>query len=315
MNAPHIPVMLNEMITALKPQDGDIYVDGTFGAGGYSRAILNAAQCRVIALDRDAGAYAFAKTLEQEFPARFALIVGRFSQMCELLAAHGVQSVNGIVLDLGVSSMQLDTADRGFSFRSDGPLDMRMGREGMTAAEAVNTLEEVELADILYNYGEERASRRIAKAIIGARALQPIQTTAELADIVRRVVPKSGKTDPATRTFQALRIYVNDELGELEEGLEAATRLLAPGGRLVVVTFHSLEDRMVKLFTHSRCGKLGGDFRHRPEGHLADQAVTNPPIFFRESVKKYGVTDAEAEHNPRARSAMLRTAIRTEAVL
>ncbi len=245
----HIPVMLEEMLRAMNPADGEIYVDGTFGAGGYSKALLSAVHCTVYAIDRDPSVAHFAEALTQQFPGRFYLLMGRFSEMLDLLAAQGITSVNGIVLDLGVSSMQIDQSQRGFSFREDGPLDMRMGSDGMSAEEIVNRASEADLADILYHYGEERDSRRIARAIVRAREQQPITRTGELADIVHRAVrrPPTG-TDSATRTFQALRIYVNQELEELQSALEAAQALLAPGGRLVVVTFHSLEDRIVKRF-------------------------------------------------------------------
>ena len=302
MSAPHIPVMLSEMLHALSPRDGGIYVDGTFGAGGYSRAILTAARCKVFALDRDPDTRAFAEALEAEFPGRFVWIVGNFSDMCRLLAAHGVQGVDGVVLDLGVSSMQLDRPERGFSFQKDGPLDMRMGKTGLSAAEFLSAADERAIADVIYAYGEEHASRRIARAIVQARAEAPIETTLRLARIVEQAVGRTGKTHPATRTFQALRIHINDEMGEVERGLEQAQALLSPGGRLVVVTFHSLEDRMVKRFTHSRCGKFGGASRHVPETASSAPA----PIFFLPRPEKTKVSAAEAEANPRARSATLR---------
>ncbi len=264
MTAPHIPVMLDEVIEALKPVDGEVYVDGTLGAGGYTRAILKAARCKVLGIDQDPHAEEFAEALTQEHPGRFAWLVGNFADMCELLAAQGVEHVDGVVLDLGISSMQIDQPERGFSFRHDGPLDMRMGQRGMSAAEFLNSAEEAEIADVLYTYGEERASRRIAKAIIAARAEKPIERTAELAALVKKVVGYAGDKDPATRTFQGLRIHINDELGALTRALAAAEQLLKPGGRLVVVTFHSLEDRLVKRFTHSRCGKFEGASRHVP---------------------------------------------------
>ncbi len=313
MNAtPHIPVMLPEVLASLAPKDGEIYVDGTFGAGGYSRAILEAAQCHVYAIDRDPDAKAFASVLEREFPDRFAFLVGNFSDMCALLAAKGISAVNGVVLDIGVSSMQLDRAERGFSFRQDGPLDMRMSQSGISAADLVNNLEEAEIADLLYLYGEERASRRIARAIVEARAVAPIERTSQLRDICARVLGRSGDTDPATRSFQALRIRVNDELGELERGLTQAERLLAPKGRLVVVTFHSLEDRIVKRFTHSRCGKLGGVSRHMPD--ISGGGATLP-AFFLPRPEKLKASNEEARRNPRARSATLRRAVRTEHAL
>jgi 16S rRNA (cytosine1402-N4)-methyltransferase len=283
-----------------------VYVDGTFGAGGYSRAILSAAACTVIALDQDPTTHAFAEKLAAEFGERFVFIAGNFGDMCELLAARGVERVDGVVLDLGVSSMQLDESGRGFSFRHDGPLDMRMGAHGTTAAELVNNAAELELADILYRYGEERMSRRIAKFIVQARAEAPITRTSELAAVVARAVGRTGDKDPATRTFQGIRIHLNDELGALERGLEAAETLLKPGWRLVVITFHSLEDRIVKRFTHSRSGKLEGASRHRPHaaggGGLPSFSLCRP--------EKIRVSDEEARANPRARSATLRAARR-----
>lgn len=309
--APHTPVMLNEVLATLAPKEGEIYVDGTFGAGGYSRALLEAAQCRVYAFDRDASVAPIAEALQAEHGDRLVFIVGCFSDMCALLAEHGVTKVDGIVLDIGVSSMQLDQAERGFSFSKDGPLDMRMAQQGMSAADIVNNAEESELADIIYTYGEETASRRIARAIVKARSEAPITTTKMLADIVARVVKKTGRTHPATRTFQALRMQVNDELGELQRALEASEQLLKPGGRLVVVTFHSLEDRLVKQFTHSRCGKILKVSRHLPMGisHAEENAA---PVFFtlpRRSKQK--ASREETVHNPRARTATLRVAVRT----
>ena len=245
---PHVPVMLNEVVAALSPRDGAIYVDATFGAGGYSEALLAAAHCTVWGIDRDPAAQSFGHVLASRFPGRLTVLNGRFGDMVKLLAGVGVDRIDGVALDLGVSSMQIDDAGRGFSFRADGPLDMRMDATGkdasMTAADVVNRLAETELADIIYRYGEERSSRRIAKAIVEGRRAQPITRTGQLAELVRRVVKKSKDgIDPATRTFQALRIYINDELGELQRGLIAAETLLVPGGRLAVVSFHSLEDR------------------------------------------------------------------------
>lgn len=305
----HIPVMLQPMLTALAPKDGERYVDGTFGAGGYSRAILQSAQCEVFAIDRDPHVAGFAAQLQQEFPNRFVLLSGAFSQMVELLAAKGIASVDGVVLDIGVSSMQIDLAERGFSFRQDGPLDMRMSSSGLSAGEVVNRASEQELADIIYHYGEEHAARRIAKAIVQARAEAPIETTRQLAAIVARVVKKAGKTDPATKTFQALRIHVNDELGELTRALEAAEKLLAPGGRLVVVTFHSLEDRIVKQFMAERSGVEESVSRYVPQNSAHKKAPS-----FRLSKKSAAKpSDEECNANTRARSAKLRCAIRTDA--
>ncbi len=302
---PHIPVMLPEVIHALSPKTDEVFVDGTFGAGGYSRAILEAAPCRVFAIDRDPDARKFAENLEQEFPNRFVFLAGNFSDMCALLQAHGIVSVQGVVLDIGVSSMQIDQPERGFSFRNNGPLDMRMSRQGLSAADIVNNASEAELADVLFHYGEERAGKRIARAIVQARAEERIETTRRLSEIIAHTVGRGGSTDPATRSFQALRIKVNDELGELERGLEAAERMLAPGGRLVVVTFHSLEDRIVKRFTHSRCGKFGGVSRHLPEANAGPL-----PVFLLPRPHKVRCSVEESKANPRARSATMRVAVR-----
>ena len=307
----HKPVMLNEMLNCLGPKDDGVYIDGTFGAGGYSRAILRAADCQVYAIDRDPTTRKFAERLEQEFPDRFVWLMGNFSDMCSLAAMHGIHAVDGIVLDIGVSSMQLDTAERGFSFRNDGPLDMRMSDEGTNAADIVNTASESELADIFYYYGEEKMARRIAKAIVEARVATPIMRTHQLADIIRGVVGHHGKTDPATRSFQGLRIYVNHEFESLENGLKAAEDMLAPGGRLVVVTFHSLEDRIVKRFTHSRCGKLGEQSRHA----LSNQSDAAAPAFFMPKPEKQKASENEVAENPRARSATLRSMVRREEVV
>lgn len=309
---PHKPVMLSEMLQALAPKDKGIYIDGTFGAGGYSRAILRAADCQVYAIDRDPSTRKFAQRLEEEFADRFVWLMGNFSDMCSLAAMHGVQSVDGIVLDIGVSSMQLDEPERGFSFRHDGPLDMRMsGPEegaGTSAADVINSASEAELADIFYYYGEEKMARRIAAAVVEARTTKPIMRTHQLAEVIRGVVGRHGKTDPATRSFQGLRIYVNREFEALENGLKAAESMLAPGGRLVVVTFHSLEDRIVKRFTHSRCGKLGEQSRHLPDPVMAVEA----PRFFLPKPEKRLASEEETRENPRARSATLRTMIRHE---
>ncbi|MDE3060974.1 MAG: 16S rRNA (cytosine(1402)-N(4))-methyltransferase RsmH [Pseudomonadota bacterium] len=303
----HVPVMASEMLDWLEPRPGGVYIDGTFGAGGYSRAILRAADCRVFAIDRDPSTRVFAERLEQEFPGRFVWILGNFADMCALAAMHGVHEVDGIVLDIGVSSMQFDQAERGFSFRQDGPLDMRMSQQGASAADIVNTASESELADIFYYYGEEKAARRIAHAIVAARALAPITRTQRLAAVIRGAIGgKPQKTDTATRSFQGLRIYVNREFEELENGLKAAESLLAPGGRLIVVSFHSLEDRMVKRFTHSRCGKLGETSRHRPDR----PANAESPRFFLPRPEKRTAGDAELAANPRARSATMRMMIR-----
>ncbi len=309
----HSPVMLKEVLTAVRPARGEVYVDGTFGAGGYSRALLEAAECTVYAIDRDPNVAVLAEKLAAAFPGRFFWLLGSFGDMIDLLASKGVESVDGVVLDIGVSSMQLDNAERGFSFKGDGPLDMRMGDSGQTAADIVNTAEEEELADILYHYGEERASRRIARAIVKAREEKPIARTRELAEIIRRVV-KKGEIDPATRSFQALRIKVNDELGELERALTSAERLLSPKGRLVVVTFHSLEDRIVKQFLQSRSGETRGGSRHLPQsGETRAVVAGHLPLFFSAQKKPLTASAEEIRINPRARSAKLRSAVRSEA--
>lgn len=302
---PHLPVMLQEVLAALEPKNDAIYVDATFGAGGYTRAILQAAQCRVYAIDRDPSVKEFADRLQQEFAGRFCFLTGCFSEMITLLAAQGVEQVDGIVMDIGVSSMQLDQAERGFSFQKEGPLDMRQSQQGVTAAEVVNSLGEQELADILYRYGEERQSRRIARAIVRQRAERPIATTTELAEIIRSVFPgKPQSIHPATRSFQALRIYVNRELEELETALEAAETLLKHNGRIVVVTFHSLEDRIVKQFLRERSGDVPSGSRHLPQLQAAQTYFSMPQR------KAITANDAETRRNPRARSARLRWAIR-----
>jgi 16S rRNA (cytosine1402-N4)-methyltransferase len=305
----HAPVLLAETIDALAPHDDGIYVDGTFGRGGYTRALLDRARCRVFAIDRDPEAVASGAALARAAGGRLTLIEGSYGDMATLLGTAGIAAVAGIALDLGPSSPQLDDPARGFSFRGDGPLDMRMARHGTTAADLVNTLPEAALADIIFLYGEERFSRRIARAVLAARAAAPIRRTGELAAIVRKVVPaQPGGIDPATRTFQALRIAVNDELGELERGLAAAERLLAPGGRLVVVSFHSLEDRRVKTFLRQRSAAAPRGSRHLPAAGRETAAS------FRLLTKK-AVRPGEAEltRNPRARSARLRAAERTAA--
>ncbi|AWJ84606.1 16S rRNA (cytosine(1402)-N(4))-methyltransferase [Azospirillum sp. TSH58] len=309
--SPHISVLLNEVVDALSPRDGGVYVDGTFGAGGYSRAILDRADCRVWGIDRDPEAIGRGRQLALAYPGRLEIVEGRFGDMDRLLAEHGVESVDGVALDIGVSSPQIDEPERGFSFRFDGPLDMRMGRDGPTAADVVNTASEAELADIVFHYGEERMARRVARAIVAARLETPFARTKQLADVVRSVVPK-GKgdaIDPATRTFQALRIHVNDELGELRRGLAAAESLLKPGGRLAVVSFHSLEDREVKTFLKERSSPPPSPSRHAPS--LAADARS--PSFRLLSRKPIVPTDQEAHSNPRARSARLRAAERTAA--
>ncbi len=307
--APHRPVLLTEVIEALSPRDGAIYVDGTFGAGGYSRALLEAARCTVWAIDRDPDAVKGAAPLLDRYPGRLHIVQGRFGDMFELLSARGIDAVQGVALDLGVSSMQIDQAERGFSFRFEGPLDMRMERAGQSAADLVNALAERPLADLIFTFGEEKKARRIAKAIVAARALAPIGTTQHLAEIVRRAIgPAHDRIDPATRTFQALRIAVNDELGEIDRGLAAAERLLAPGGRMAVVSFHSLEDRRVKQFLRERAGRNPKASRHLP----VQSADTKPTLRL---IAPGGIEPGpeEIRANPRARSARLRIAERTDA--
>ena len=299
----HSPVMLQEVLQALAPRDDGRYLDGTFGGGGYARAILNAAACTLWAIDRDPEAIARGAALAAQCLGRLHLIEGRFGAMLDLLEGAGVADLDGVVLDLGVSSFQIDTPGRGFSFRNDGPLDMRMGREGPSAADLVAGLSETDLADTLYELGEERLSRRIARAIVAARGEAPIETTGRLAEIIRSVVPPSRDgIHPATRSFQALRIRVNDELAEIERALAASASLLAPGGRLVVVSFHSLEDRLVKRFFAEASGRAAGPSRHDPRG-LAPSARAEFRLL---TAKAQRPDSAETSANPRARSARLR---------
>lgn len=301
--APHVPVLLDEVIAGLAPAPGETHVDGTFGAGGYSAALL-AAGARVVAFDRDPDAVEAGAAAAEASDGRLVLVPGLYSEMAAELAARGVEAVDGVTLDVGVSSMQIDQAERGFSFQADGPLDMRMGRTGPSAADVVNTADEGEIADILFELGEERQSRRVARAIVAAR---PITRTGELASVVRRALGhrEHDKKDPATRTFQALRIHVNRELGELEDGLAAAERVLRPGGRLAVVSFHSLEDRIVKRFLKARSGASAGS-RHLP-------ATAAAPASFDAVAKPVRAGAAELARNPRSRSATLRVARRTAA--
>lgn len=308
-SSPHISVLLAEVVAALAPQANEVIVDGTFGAGGYTRAILAAAPCRVFGIDRDPSAVVTGRALADEIPGRFTMLEGRYGDMDRLLNQAGIERVDGIALDIGVSSMQIDQAERGFSFAKDGPLDMRMEQNGPSAADVVNSASEAELADIIYHLGEERFARRVARAIVEARIHTPFTRTLQLANVIRGAVRKSGDgIDPSTRTFQALRIHVNDELGELERGLEAAERLLAPGGRLAVVTFHSLEDRVVKTFLKKRSGDMPAPSRHLPSAHVGPA-----PTFQLISRKAIAPSEAETRANPRARSAKLRVARRTEA--
>ena len=335
--APHIPVMLAEVLDALAPEPGDVIVDGTFGAGGYTSAILNHADCRVIAFDRDPTAIAAGQALVERFAPRLSLIEAPFSEMEHHVRAHpwfddhdaaaasatadhaprrrdpgqspAAASVNAIVLDIGVSSMQLDRAERGFSFQHDGPLDMRMAADGPTAADFLNSASADEIADVLFQYGEERKSRLIARAIVHDRTTTPFTTTLQLAGLVARLLGRSDDgRHPATRTFQALRIHINDELGELERALAAAERLLKPGGRLLVVTFHSLEDRIVKKFFAERSGRAPAASRHAP----ATDSERRPSLRL---VNRRPLTPSQPEldANPRSRSAGLRAAVRTEA--
>ena len=303
----HIPVLGPPALALLNVRDGGVYIDGTFGAGGYTRAILQAANCKVIGIDRDPTALALGAGLAEQSGGRLTLVQDRFSNLAAVAADCGFAHVDGIVLDVGVSSMQLDRAERGFSFRNDGPLDMRMSGEGFSAADVVNAASERDLANIIYILGEERFSRGIARAIVKARAAAPIATTRALADVVASAV-RSRPTDihPATRTFQALRIFVNDELGELANALAAAEQVLKPGGRLAVVSFHSLEDRIVKTFLASRSETRGGS-RHAPEVRRATPSftvLTKRPVVADED---------EIARNPRARSARLRGGERTDA--
>lgn len=306
-SAAHIPVLGREAVDHLAPRAGGVYVDATFGAGGYSRVVLDVPGTRVIGIDRDRTAITGGFDLVDRSGGRLTLVEDRFSNLAEICAAQGCDAVDGVVMDVGVSSMQLDQAGRGFSFRLDGPLDMRMGQSGPTAADVVATASEGDLADVIYLFGEERHSRKVARAIVAARKDTPITTTRVLADIVARVVrAKPNEIHPATRTFQALRILVNEELDELQTALAGAERVLRPGGRLVVVSFHSLEDRIVKNFLNVRA-KTGGGSRHLPEVAQAApsfQLLTRRPVV---------AGDEEVAHNPRARSAKLRAAERTAA--
>ncbi|HEX8641721.1 MAG TPA: 16S rRNA (cytosine(1402)-N(4))-methyltransferase RsmH [Allosphingosinicella sp.] len=306
--APHVPVLLDEVVDALAPAPGETHVDGTFGAGGYTKAILEKGAARVFAFDRDPEAIQYGEALAAACGGRLTLVPERFSRMRQALRDRGVEAVAGVALDIGVSSMQIDRPERGFSFQADGPLDMRMGREGQSAADFLNGADEAEIADVLFHYGEEPKARRIARAIVGAR---PIQRTGQLADIVRRAAGyrPGAKKDPATRTFQAIRIHVNEELAELEGGLTAAEQVLAPGGRLAVVTFHSLEDRIVKQFLKARSGALPAGSRHLPA-----RAAAGPAPTFEAVAKPVRAGAAETAANPRARSATLRAACRTAAL-
>lgn len=299
--APHVPVLLDEVVAALDPRPGDVIVDATFGAGGYSRALLERG-ARVYAFDRDPDAIAEGAGLEREYSGRLNLLPHEFSRMAQVMLERGIAAVDGVVLDIGVSSMQLDRAERGFAFSAEGPLDMRMSRKGESAADFLNLADEAAIADVLWRYGEERQSRRIARAIVAAR---PLETTGDLARVVRQALgyrPGAPK-DPATRSFQAIRIHVNGELDELVQGLAGAERLLRAGGRLAVVTFHSLEDRIVKHFLRQASSRPARS-RHLPD------AAGPEPVFSHVS-KAIRPAEAELARNPRARSATLRHAVRT----
>ena len=301
VTAPHIPVLLKPLLRAVEPVTGT-WVDGTFGAGGYARGLLEAGADRVIGIDRDPAVFDMARDWAGEYGDRLTLVEGTFSDLDNLAGGP----VDGVVLDLGVSSMQLDQADRGFSFLRDGPLDMRMGGDVPSAADLLNAASEAQIADVLYHYGEERAARRIARAIVAAR---PLSRTGQLAEVVASQLPraKPGQSHPATRAFQAIRIWVNDEFGQLVAALSAAERALRTGGKLAVVSFHSLEDRIVKRFMQARSGSSGGGSRHAPAVEIEAPAFTLP---FRRAI---GADDSELAGNPRARSALLRVGVRTDA--
>jgi 16S rRNA (cytosine1402-N4)-methyltransferase len=308
--ARHTPVLLHPVVEMLGLEDGARYIDCTFGAGGYTRAILDSADCQVLALDRDPAALAGGKAMARRYGARLTLKHAAFGDLAEAAKESGFAPADGIVFDIGVSSMQLDDAARGFSFMRDGPLDMRMAQEGVSAADVVNSFEEAEIADILYVLGEERRSRPIARAIVRRREDTPFATTLDLAELIASVIPRrhDDPKHPATRSFQALRIFVNDELGQLARGLSAAEALLNEGGRLVVVTFHSLEDRIAKTFFAERTGKKG-----KPSRHLPASGSERAPSFISTTRKAIEPDDAEIAANPRARSARLRAGERTDA--
>ncbi|MEO0608360.1 MAG: 16S rRNA (cytosine(1402)-N(4))-methyltransferase RsmH [Pseudomonadota bacterium] len=305
----HVPVLLPEVLEALQPSDGEIYVDGTFGGGGYALRVMHAANCQLYGIDRDFDAIQRAEALADEEP-RLVPLLGRFGEMDTLLLNAGVEAVHGVMLDIGVSSFQIDQGERGFSFMRDGPLDMRMAQTGPSAAHVVNQMSAADLTTIIRQLGEERQAKRIANVIVAERAAAPFETTLQLANCVEQAVGgrRGKKTHPATLTFQAIRMYVNDELGELARGLAAAERLLLPGGRLVVVTFHSLEDRLVKQFMRARAGALGGGSRYMPEVKKGPD-----PSFDLTNRKAIEASDEEAKSNPRARSARLRVVTRTDA--
>mgnify|MGYP004659736657 CR=1 FL=1 len=299
----HIPVMLDEVLQALNPQDGKTYVDATFGNGGYTSAILNAADCKVIALDRDPTVVKRADELKKIYGDRFEFVAGRFGDFAKLVT----QDIDGAVFEIGVSSMQIDTADRGFSFAKDGALDMRMSLDGKSAKDIVNTYGEKELADILYNYGEEKKSYQIARKIVQYREEKEISSTTELAEIIYSVIHKKfGEIDPATRTFQALRIAVNNELEELQNGLEGAVLRLKSGAPIIVVSFHSLEERIVKNYFKEKSGKTAGTSRYMPEVQKTAQQ-----IYFTKYSKAIAPSAEEIARNPRSRSAKMRFALKS----
>ena len=308
MNLAHVPVMTQEVLSGLNLRNGGTYIDGTFGRGGYTRAILDTATTRVFGIDRDPTAITFGSELIDKYDGRLTLLQGRFGNIATIMAKQGINHVDGVMFDLGVSSPQIDDPDRGFSFRLDGPLDMRMESEGATAADFINEAPEEEIADVIFQYGDERYSRRIARGIIAARKINPILSTFELVRIIRANVRRSRDgIDPATRTFMALRIQVNDELGELERGLIGAERILGPGGRLAVVAFHSLEDRKVKSFLYEHSGSTAKGSRHMPDS--LDPSFEPSFSLIKRGIIKPSVD--EVSLNPRARSARLRVAERT----
>ena len=309
MSAPHAPVLIDQVIAALSPGSGDVIIDATFGAGGYTRAIL-ATGAEVIALDRDPTVQPYAEAVANDYPGQFTLVRTPFSGLAAAFADSGRERLDGVVFDIGVSSMQLDQAERGFSFMRDGPLDMRMGDEGETAADIVNTWDHGPMAHIFKLYGDERQSGRVATAILRRRIEQPFERTLDLAAVVEKALGgrRGAPIHPATRVFQALRIAVNDELGELRAGLEAAEACLSPGGRMVVVTFHSLEDRIVKAFLTERTGNAPGGSRHAPV-----KIETRKPSFTLQFKGAHEAGQHELDANPRARSAKLRAAVRTDA--
>ena len=306
----HVPVLMSQVLQSLQPQKNEVYVDGTFGAGGYSRAILEAAECQVIGIDRDPTAITGAEEITKEFQDRLTLFQGRFGGMDGIIQSAGLDKVDGVVLDLGVSSMQLDEGDRGFSFMRDGPLDMRMGKDGESAAELIARLDDKVLADIFWKLGEEKRSRAIARAIVKRREETPIERTLDLANLIEKVLGRKpgDQKHPATRTFQALRLFINQELQQLVDGLHAAEKILKPGGRLVVVTFHSLEDRIVKRFLTHKTGRTARPSRHFP----GDGGENITPSFQNINRKPVKPSDTEIAENPRARSAQLRAAVKLD---